>query len=268
MRMDTPSVPTSVAKYHHVAPLYSPAMPLHTFPRPAQRFDLASRPVEGKHVLHAESLPQGMIPHQGPELPDDLGVVAGGEACLDAQFDELEPEFFEAVNLTLQTGDIHQVRVGSAPPHGERRSGQLQCRIGVRGEEGSRLFTRLRGCLAVDGVGDGQRVLLATPLDPTTQDGAKVRDIGVDRRSCGLRRALPPEAVHDPFNREARPAGDGEKRQQGSLLGPSQAEGLAPDEYLEGTEDSDVRCPDDRLVISGRGDHAFHTRDPTDTTLE
>ena len=210
---------------------------------------MPTRAVEGEHELSAEPLVERMKAHERLELADSVGLAPQGEHRLEASFERLQAEAFEARDLRLREGLVRKVGQRRATPErerlGEERLGLVGCARTERGspfgeqplellgvERPSRYAQHIPGRL-------GHELGLPVRVGVVEQP-AQLRHVHLDavRRRC--RRGVAPERIDEAITRDDAVAFEEKQCEQASLLGAAEREHAATDDHLHRPEDTEL----------------------------
>ena len=187
-----------------------------------QGVGLPPRPVQRQHQLAPQPLPGRMLGHQPLQLPDQPGVVAGGQPQLHQRLDRPQVQLLQPGRLGQGPGLVGELGQGRGPPQPERlrqRPGRRvpgrPAGLGDQPLEPGRVHLAGVGLQHVPGrAGDHQ------PGPGRPQGPAQGRHPALEGVGRVPRGVVAPQVLDQPVGRH-HPAGvDQQVGQQGPLLGP------------------------------------------------
>ena len=203
---------------------------------------LAAGTVEGEHQLTAQPLACRMLCDQDVELTDQGAMAAERQVGLDSVFERVQAQLLEPADLVLGEGLVGEVRQRRPTPETQRLP---------QGLRGAAVITAL-DCLAprsgealkpigIDLVGVGlERVAPATGDEHALAELlAQVGDVDLHGLGRGLGRALAPELVDDPVDRDDLAPMKQQDREHRALPGSAKGNRSPIDQNLERTEDAE-----------------------------
>ena len=217
----------------------------HRLPVGIERVALPPCPIEGKHELPAQPLPQRVPRHQGLELGHELAVTSGQEIRLDAILERRGVQPLQRHDLGLRE------RLEREP--GERRAAPLRKRgaqatrgaLGQpRGKRPPALVAQRLETLQVQLTGlDLQTVAVRGGHEPARvvpERPAKPRHRHLQRLDGALGLLLAPQVLHEPIPRHRGIPAQQQRRQQRALARTRNLEHAPLGSHLDRPQDSEL----------------------------